>query len=98
MPATRNPHSLNPKVLAKLGEDIYRLKFQEEYEREHHGKFVAINVQTSAATLGDTAEEALEKARAADPDDLFHLIRVGFPSAFQMGTYQNASNSDWLFR
>jgi hypothetical protein len=101
VPTMTTPPSLNPKVIAKLGEDIYKQKYQAEYEASHHGKFVAINVRSADAAIGDTPEEAFEKAKAADASGLFHLIRVGFPSAFQAShAYESEngkSNSDWIF-
>lgn len=94
--STTSSH-LSPKLLTELGEQIYRTKFKEEYERDHHGKFVAINVRSSSATIGETAEEALVKAKEADPKALFYLIRIGYSGAFQMGRYAS-SDPDWLFR
>jgi hypothetical protein len=95
------PPSLNPKVIARLGEEIYSHKYKAEYEVAHWGKFVAINVRTGSATIGETPEEALEHAKAADPHGLFHLVRAGFPSAFTASYAFDQSNgksgSDWIF-
>ncbi len=99
------PPSLNPKLIAKLGEDIYKQKYQAEYEKTQQGKFVAINVRSGTATLGDTSDAALEQAKTADPHGLFHLIRVGFPSAFQVSyafdqleqDNNGKPGSDWIF-
>ena len=87
----------NPKAVAEAGERIYRDKYRQEYERDHTGKFVAIDVTTSDAFIGDTAEKALEKARAASPNGIFHLILVGSPGAFRVG-YTNGATADWLFQ
>jgi len=91
--------SLNPRAIAQLGEEIYKQKYQAEYEAKHFGKFVAINVRSQDATIGETPDEALENARANDPQALFHLIRVGFPSAFQASYSQDdgKAGSDWIF-
>ena len=93
-----NPIPLTPKAIAERGEQIYRLNYQAEYEAVHHGKFVAVNVNTGAATLGATPDEALQTARGADPKGMFHLIRVGFPSAFQVSYAASDARTDWLFR
>jgi len=92
-----NPTPLTPKAIAERGEQIYRLKYQADFEANHHGKFVAVNVNTQAATLGATPDEALENAHSADPKGMFHLIRVGFPSAFQISYAASDSRIDWLF-
>ena len=101
MAAMTTPPSLNPKLIAKLGEDIYKQKYQAEYEAKYRGKFVAINVRTSLAILGDSPEDALGKAKTQDQHGLFHLIRVGFPSAFTVSSAFDQNNGkpniDWIF-
>jgi hypothetical protein len=89
----------NPKAIAQAGERIYREKFQKDFEASQVGKFTAINIATEQASLGETPEEALHKAKADDPTGVFHLIRVGFTSAFQVSHARTkASDPDWLFR
>ena len=97
MAAPMNPFLTNPKAIAKAGEEIYN-SLRAELEENHIGKFVAINVKTSTYHLGDTPEEALQEAKKADPQGLFHLIRVGFSGAFQISYALQNTDSDWLFR
>ena len=87
----------NPKEIAETGEKIYNEKYRAQYEAEHLGKFVAINIRSGHATLAETSEEALQMAKAADPSGLFHLIRVGSPGAFRVSYAQHGDN-DWLYR
>jgi len=87
----------NPKAVAEAGERIYGEKYRQKYEKEYLGKFVAIDVTTSSAFIGDTAEQALEKARAMSPNGIFHLILVGSPGAFRVG-YSDGSTPDWFFQ
>ncbi len=89
--------SSNPGVIAETGERIYDEKYRAEYEAKHGGKFVAVNVHTGGATLGDTPEEALRRAKETDPSGIFHLIRVGSPGAFRVSYAQHGSN-DWFNR
>jgi len=99
MTAIMSTNFSNPKAIAQAGEKIYREKFQRDLEASHTGEFVAINVNTEQATLGDTPEAALDKAKAEDPNGRLHLIRVGFPSAFQVSHARSeASDPDWIFR
>ncbi len=77
-------HALvDPSVLTQQGKEIYARKYQTDFEANHMGQFAAINLRTEAATLADTAEDTLLQARAADPQALVHLIRVGFTAAFR---------------
>ena len=85
----------NPKSIAEAGERFYDA-LREDLEANHKGRFVAINVATGSYYLGDGAEEALESARKAEPQGYFHLIRIGFPGAFQISHAFQRSSSDWL--
>jgi len=87
----------NPKAVAALGEQIYNENFRAEYEVKYLGKFVAIDIQSKISYLGDSAEEALDKARKASPNGVFHLIKVGSTGAFRV-SYTSNGNLDWLFR
>ena len=93
--ATMNSDFPNPKAIAAAGEKIYE-SLRTDLENSQHGKFVAINVRTRGHHLGDTAEAALENAKKAEPAGLFHLIRVGFPGAFQISHAFQEPNPDWL--
>ena len=72
----------NPKAISEAGEKIYERLYKANYENLYRGKFVAINVLDDSATIGDTATDALVKAKATHPKGLFHLIRVGHTGAF----------------
>lgn len=96
--ATMNPPlPSNPKAIAETGEKIYNEKYRAQYEADHSGKFVAINIRTEHATLGDTPEKALEDGKNADSSGVFHLIKIGSPGAFRVSYAQHGSN-DWLYR
>lgn len=73
-----------PSVVAR-GEAIYKARYREEYERLHPGRFVAIDVASEKAFVGNTADEALDAAESVEPNGFFHLIKVGSPAAFRVG-------------
>jgi hypothetical protein len=87
----------NPKQIAERGEAIYAAHFREEYERNHPGQFVAIDIQTEQAYLAGTPEDALETARKAAPHGIFHLIQVGQAGAFRV-SYSQSTALDWIFQ
>ncbi len=72
----------NPKAMAERGEQIYQDKYKSAFESEHLGKFVAIDVNTEQAYIGESPEDAVELARKGSPNGLFHLIKVGALGAF----------------
>ena len=73
----------DPQGVAEKGEEIYAAKFQERYEAEKAGHFVAIDVLTAEAYVAPHPEEALELARRKAPDGIFHLIKIGSEGAFR---------------
>lgn len=75
----------NPKHIAERGREIYNSKYRDTYEREHWGKFVAVDIRNESATLGDTGSEAMMTANRNNPSGLFHLIRVGYAGAYELG-------------
>jgi hypothetical protein len=75
----------NPKAISGAGEKIYSSRYKTEYEQNHPGKFVAIDITSESTTPGATAGEALASARAGNRNGLFHLIRIGHPGAFEVG-------------
>jgi hypothetical protein len=97
MPTTMNPQFSNPNAIAGAGEEIYKT-LRAELEASQHGKFVAISIESKAYYIGDSPEEALEKAKAAEPQGIFHLVRVGFPGAFRISHAIQKSPSNWLFQ
>lgn len=90
---------MNPYAIAEIGQKIYDERYKADLEAHYLGRYAAINVETEQVSLGDTPEEALEKARAADPHGLLHLIRVGFPSVYSGSrmTPHATKGKDWLF-
>jgi hypothetical protein len=83
----------NAHEIAAKGSDIYDRRYRTEFERLHDGEFVAIDISSEAAYLADLPETALSKARAAAPEGLFYLIRVGSPGAFKSSRMAHAPNT-----
>jgi hypothetical protein len=97
MPQTMSPPFSNPQAIAQAGEEIYSA-IRPELEATQNGKFVAISITTKAYYVGDEPEEALEKARAAEPHGVFHLVKVGSPGAFRISHALQQPNRNWLFQ
>jgi hypothetical protein len=97
MPQERRPSLSDPKAVADAGERIYERQYRADFEKQHPGRFVAIDVLTEKAFLGDRPEEALQRAKEANPQGIFHLIRVGAPGAFRVSRTSHASG-DWVLR
>lgn len=87
----------NPQAIAEAGEKIYDKKYRADFEARHPGKFVAIDVLSEKAYIGESPEEALNTAREDAPRAVFHLIKVGSLGAFRVSYSSNAS-ADWLYK
>ena len=74
------PGSLDEFV--QRAEGRYAERHKERLERDHLGRFVAIDVDTGEAYLGDFSRDALQAAREAAPHGAFHPMRLGLPTAF----------------
>ena len=86
-----------PQFIAQKGESIYKEKFQQKYEKEYLGKFVAIDIDSEQAFVADSPVEAIEQVQKANPTGYFHLIKVGSPGVYRVG-YTSEPHGDWLFR
>ncbi len=71
-----------PKI-ARDGSAIYE-EIKIKYEPSHHGKFLAIDIESKETFLADTSAEAVALARAAHPNKVFYVKKIGFDAAETM--------------
>jgi len=69
--------------LDRLGWSRYA-ELRDQLEPAHRGEFVMIEVDSGDYFLGDTPQMALARARAAYPERVFCLIRIGYPAAHKL--------------
>lgn len=62
--------------MAEEGAKIYE-EIKIQYEPQESGKFLAIDIETRRAFLGETSSDAVEKAREAIPDKVFYVVKIG---------------------
>jgi hypothetical protein len=67
--------------LVERGQSTYRERLASLLEPSHDGEFVAVEPDSAQYFLGNTATAALIAARAAMPNNLFYLTRVGRETA-----------------
>jgi hypothetical protein len=75
-------HRVDPKLTAEIGRKIYEERYRESLEAAQHGKFLAIDVESGVASLGDNANQAMDAAREAVPGGWYFLMRIGHQAAF----------------
>jgi len=82
-----------PERIAQAAEKIYRERYQADYEKRFPGQFVAIEIKTSEPYLGQYPELALQTAKKAAPNGIFHLIRIGSPGAYSVSLATHATGN-----
>lgn len=85
-----NLNFTSPKRIAEEAKKIYEAQYRADLEKTHMGDFVAINVLDGSATVASSMMETLEQAKKKNPNGIFHLIRIGYAGAFEVGlAYRN---------
>lgn len=69
--------------IATEGSKIYE-RIKVNYEPQENGKFLAIDIDTQKAYLGNTSAEAVTLARQNHPDKVFYVVKIGFDVAETM--------------
>ncbi len=69
--------------IAAEGAEIYD-QIKVNYDPKERGKFLAIDIDSKKAYLGNTSAEALELARQNHPNRVFYVVKIGFDVAETM--------------
>lgn len=72
--------------ISEEGAKIYE-QIKINYDPKEKGKFLAIDIDSKKAYLGNTSAEALELARQNHPNKVFYVVKVGFDVAETMAQY-----------
>lgn len=71
--------------VARRATEIYESQLRVKLEACHRHAFVAVEPESGDYFLGDTLSEAIQAARKAYPDRISFALRVGHPSAVNIG-------------
>jgi hypothetical protein len=74
----------SPEKIADAGERIYDERYKAQLEPGRHGHFIAVDVTSGIGYVAEYPEQALQDARAAAPNGIFHLVRIGARGAFRV--------------
>ena len=83
----------NPKEIA---ERIYAERYRADYESKYPGQFAAINVSTGDAFVAISSEQAIQNAKKASPNGLFHVIGIAVPEIVGMGRV-SLTGHNWIY-
>ena len=71
--------------IARLGDEIYERDIRAQVEADHHGKIVAIDVDSQDYAIGDGIIDASDRLRAVRPDANVRFVRVGHKAVHRFG-------------
>ena len=70
---------------ALRGDEIYERQIRAEVEAGNQGKIVAIDVETGAYAVGETALDASKRLLAQHPEAEIWLVRIGHWALHRIG-------------
>lgn len=73
----------NLEEFSKKSQEYYS-QIKAELEAKYKGKYMALDFELKKYWLGETATDALSKAKADYPEKLFYLLQIGFPTTFSI--------------
>lgn len=76
---------VDAEYIAEIATRIYAEEYQQDYEQQHSGFFVVIDVNTRRGYLGEYSDDAFDAAERDNAKGPLFLIRIGHTSASQMG-------------
>jgi hypothetical protein len=79
------PKRRSREETARLGKEIYEKDIRHLVEADHHGEYVAIDVDSGDYAIAGSVLAAAERLRARRPDADAWLVRVGHPTLRTFG-------------
>ena len=76
-------HRFSVEEFSKKSEEFYS-QIKAELEAKFKGKYAALDFEMKKYWIGETATDALTKAKSEFPDKLFYFIQVGSPAPFSI--------------
>ncbi|MBI3410884.1 MAG: hypothetical protein HY040_21320 [Planctomycetes bacterium] len=77
--------SSHTSSVAERAKAIYSRRLQAELEATHPDDYVAIEPESDEHFLANSFAAAVAAARAAHPDCISFVIRIGHPAAIHLG-------------
>ena len=82
--SAQQPRSSAEEV-ARRDDEIYERTIRAQVEATHHGKVVAIDIETGAYAVDDNALAAARRLRAQYPEAEVWFVRVGHRALHHIG-------------
>lgn len=80
-----NNRKYSTAEIVDRGEEIYASEIQAEVEDQHKGRFLALDIETHQYEIDDDMLTALDRAKARHAGAALYVVRIGYPSAVNLG-------------
>lgn len=75
----------NKSEHARRGRELYETRIKSQVEAGHHGKIVAIDIDTGEFEISEDSLSACEQLIARRPDAQIWVVRIGHPGVYKFG-------------
>jgi mannose-6-phosphate isomerase-like protein (cupin superfamily) len=82
---TVKPLRYDKEEFAQRGKAIYESQIRPQMAPDHHGKIVAIDIETGAFELGENSLVASDQLLAHHPEAQIWFVRVGHAAVHRLG-------------
>ncbi len=80
------PHPrFTSEEIVRRGKRLYEQQVRHEVDAESEGKYLVLDIETGLYEIDSSDLEAVQRARAANPDAALYVMRIGFPTAYRLG-------------
>ena len=73
--------------VAERGEAIYEHEIRTKVERESHGKYLVLDIETGEYEIDQDDLVATKRLMARCPDAVLYGLRIGYPAAYRLGGF-----------
>ena len=82
--SVRHPR-YSQEEFAQRGDEIYESQIRSQVEKDHHGKIVAIDIETGAYEIADDILSATDHLFERLPDAQPWIVRIGYRAVHRFG-------------
>lgn len=79
------PSTLSSEAIAARGTKIYEDTIRARVERDHHGDFVIVDIDSGDYEVDQEDVVASQRILNRRPSAILFGLRVGFPAAYKLG-------------
>ncbi len=83
----------SPQRISERAVEIYN-GLDDAIKKAHAGHFMVVDVKSGQHYIAEFSEDAFQLARKDAPHGIFHLIRIGAPSAFKV-SFSTGHDPNW---